>query len=105
MEDKTPDPRFTGFATSELIDELDKRSVLRVVEATQRLDGRRIMHDLIGADELRASAIRAAAQLVGAAVADAGEVQVVTGRKLKTSGGEDYRVAVVMIAADALKGE
>lgn len=105
MEDKTPDPRLTGFSTSELIDELDKRGVLRVVEATQRLDGRRIMFDLLGADELRVSAIRAAAQLVGAAVADAGEVHVVTGRTMKTSGGEDYRVAVVMIAADALKGE
>lgn len=105
MEEKTPDARFAGFTTSDLIDELDRRGVLRVVEATQRLDGRRIMHDLVGADELRVSAIRAAAQLVGAAVADAGEVHVVTGRKLKTSGGEDYRVAVVMIAADALKGE
>lgn len=106
---RDPPPEGTEYldsvTTSELIDELDKRGVLRVVEATQRLDGRRIMHDLVGADELRVSTIRAAAQLAGAAVADAVEVHVVTGRKMKTSGGEDYRVAVVVIAADALKGE
>lgn len=91
------------YPTSDLIDELDRRGLISIFSADQRINGVEFANNLGKGDDLRITAIRMTQLMTGRAIADDPAVQLVTSRRLKTSASEDISCAIMCIKASALK--
>lgn len=87
----------------DLLEELANRGDVRIVQAEQRVNGIDFANNLSMGDELRVTALRMAALMLGRTVADDANLFYGVRRRMKTSASEDFKAVAFMATAPLIQ--